>query len=69
MGQEDEATQIAEVLARVAATYADIPTADISQVVQTQHAGFDNAKIRDFVPLLVERGARAVLAHRQTSLN
>lgn len=62
MGQTDEATQIAEVIARVAQTYPDRSNADIARVVQTLHAGFTNAKIREFVPLLVEREARAVLA-------
>jgi len=64
MVKTDEATQIAEVIARVVATYPDHSAADITQVVQTLHAGFDNAKIREFVPLLVEREARTVLAHR-----
>lgn len=66
MVKTDEATQIAELIARVVATYPDRSTADIAQVVQTLHAGFDSAKIREFVPLLVEREARAVLAYHQT---
>jgi hypothetical protein len=69
MGQTDEAAQIDEVIVRVAATYPDISTADVTRFVQTMHTGFDDAKVREFVPLLVERKARAVLAHRQTSLN
>jgi hypothetical protein len=28
------------------------------------HTGFDDAKVREFIPLLVERKVRAVLAHR-----
>jgi hypothetical protein len=62
MGKTDEATQLAEVIARVVATHPGRSTADIVQVVQTLYAGFGNAKIREFVPLLVEREARAVLA-------
>jgi hypothetical protein len=62
MAQTDEVTQIAEVIARVAATYPDCSTAEVARVVQTLHARFDNAKIREFVPLLVERESRAVLA-------
>ena len=65
MAKTDEVTQIAEVIARMVETYHDRPTADVAQVVQTLHAGFDNAKIREFVPLLVEREARAVLGSRQ----
>lgn len=69
MGQVDEAAQIAEVMARIAATYPDISTTDIERVVQTVHTGFNDAKVREFVPLLVEREARAVLAHCQTPIN
>ena len=66
MRQADETTQITEVIARAVGTYPDCSTADIAQVVQTLHAGFNNAKIREFVPLLVEREARAVLADHRT---
>ena len=69
VAQTHEAVQIDEVIARVAATCPEISTADVTRVVHTLHAGFDDAKVREFVPLLVERKARAVLAHRQTSLN
>jgi len=69
MGQVDEAAQIAEVMARIAATYPDISSVDIERVVQTVHTGFDDAKVREFIPLLVERKVRTVLAHRQASLN
>jgi len=69
MGQVDEAAQIAEVMARIAATYPDISSVDIERVVQTVHTGFDDAKVREFIPLLVERKVRTVLAHRQNSLN
>ena len=68
MGQVDEAAQIAEVTARIAVTYPEISTTDIERVVQTVHTGFDDAKVREFIPLLVERKVRTVLAHRQTSL-
>ena len=40
----NEVAQIAEVMARIAATYADISTADIERVVQTVHTGFDDAQ-------------------------
>ena len=69
MGRTDEAAQIAEMMARLAAIYPDISTTDIERFVQTVHTGFDDAKVREFIPLLVERKVRAVLAHRQTSLN
>lgn len=66
MVQTDEATQIGEVIARVLAKYPECAISDVARVVQTLHAGFDGAKIREFVPLLVERAARDVLAHQRT---
>jgi hypothetical protein len=66
MAHKDEATQIGEVIARVAATHPDCSTADIARIVQSLHAGFDGAKIREFVPLLVEREARDALTQHRT---
>ena len=69
MAQKDESTHIAEVITRVAVKFPDTSTADIARVVLNLHAGYESAKIREFVPLLVEREARTILAHRQSSLN
>ncbi len=66
MAQKDEATHIAEIVARLAVKHPDASTTDIAWIVLNLFAGYDNAKIRDFVPLLVEREARDVLAHRQS---
>jgi hypothetical protein len=68
MAQKDESTHIAEVITRVAVKYPDTSTADIARVVLNLHAGYESAKIREFVPLLVEREARAILSDRQSSL-
>jgi len=64
ISQKNEATHIADVIARLAVKHPDASTADIARVVQNLYAGFDNAKIREFLPLLVEREARDVLATR-----
>lgn len=69
MAQTDEAAQIDEVIQRVAASSPDVTAADVARVVRTLHAGFDDAKLREFVPLLVERKARSVLKHREQSLH
>lgn len=69
MAQKDEATHIAEIIARVAVKHPDASTTDIARAVLNLYAGFDDAKVREFIPLLVERETRAVLAHRETSLN
>lgn len=64
----DEAAQIAEVIQRIRDANPEISAADVERAVRVIHAGFDGARVRDFVPLLVERKARTVLAHRQTSI-
>ena len=69
MAQTDEAAQIDEVIERIAASSPEVTAADVARVVRTLHAGFDDAKLREFVPLLVERKARSVLKHREQSLN
>ena len=66
MAQKDEATHIAEIVARLAVKHPVASTADIARVVLNLYAGFDDAKVREFIPLLVERESRAVLTHRQT---
>lgn len=69
MAQTHEAMQMDEVIQRIATSCPDITQADIERVVWTLHAGFDDAKLREFVPLLVERKARVVLSHRAHSLH
>ena len=68
MPREETPSDIDEVIQRVAAAFPDIQRADVERVVRTMHARFDDAKITDFVPLLVERRARAVLSHRSSSV-
>jgi hypothetical protein len=47
---------------RLIGKYPHLAPDDIVRVVRMVHAGFDQSSIRDFVPLLVERKARAELA-------
>jgi hypothetical protein len=67
MAQKDEATHIAEIVARLAVKHPDASTTDIARIVLNLFAGYDNAKIRDFVPLLVEREAREALTQHRTA--
>lgn len=54
---------IAEVERRLTSKYAQMISPDqISTAVQKAWARFEHSRIRDFVPLLVERRARAELA-------
>ena len=57
-----EQTLIAEVERRLIAKYEQtIPPHRIATIVRDAHARFERSRIRDFVPLLVERRARAEL--------
>lgn len=66
---QDEADRIDELIQRVAAGHPEISAADVERAIRVVLAGFDDARIRDFVPILVERKVRTVLAHRQTSIH
>ena len=47
---------------RLSSVYVDIPPDRIQAAMRSAHARFEDSKIRDFVPLLVERRVRAELA-------
>ena len=65
----DEAAVIREVIERLNATYADVPAPDIAALVNSELAHFDDSKIRELVPLFVERRSRAKLSARQPVLS
>jgi len=48
---------------RLRSVYVDIPTDRIQSAMRSAQARFEDSKIRDFVPLLVERRVRAELAN------
>jgi hypothetical protein len=58
---EDDA--IAGVVDRLSERFPDRPRPEISDTVDDVRHGFDDAKLRDFVPVLVEKGARDRLTH------
>ena len=53
---------IRDVERRMLNEYAHLPEVQVSQVIAQAHHRFANSPIRDFVPLLVERRARAELS-------
>ena len=53
---------IAEVQRRLTSKYAHLPQDQVSTAIESAHARFNQSRIRDFVPLLVERRARTELA-------
>jgi hypothetical protein len=62
MAEISEQLLIAEIERRLTSKYAQLPPDQISSAIQNAHARFEQSPIRDFVPLLVERRARAELA-------
>ena len=68
MRQMSEETRIAEVVERLADTYAELPFEQVASVVNEALAHFSAAPLREFVPLLVERRARTELANKDSVL-
>jgi hypothetical protein len=57
----DETTQLGEVIERLALSYPTVSPATIAEVVDELHARFTGARIREYVPLFVERRAQTAL--------
>ena len=57
-----ETLLIDQVVARLMARYDDLPPEHVAGAVRSAHARFEQSPIREFVPLLVERRARAILS-------
>jgi len=60
MSEQVALTQLED---RLSCAFADIPADRIQSAMRSAHARFEDSKIRDFVPLLVERRVRAELAN------
>lgn len=64
MDAEEERRMIDQVAERLAAAHPDIPAESVDEAVVAAHARFDGRRIRDFVPLFVERTATTDLVSR-----
>lgn len=62
MDAEEERRMIDQVGQRLAAAHPDIPAESVDAAVVAAHARFEGRRIRDFVPLFVERAAKTNLA-------
>jgi hypothetical protein len=56
-----EDTRIAEVLDRLKTSYPTLPGDTVVEVVNGMRAASSGSRIREYVPLFVERRARAAL--------
>jgi hypothetical protein len=61
VGFRSEAALINEVRERLARKYPQVSEARLSVTVAQAHAAFADSRVRDFIPLLVERRARQAL--------
>jgi hypothetical protein len=62
MADLSEQAAMTQLEQRLTGKYADIPPDRVASAIRQAQARFERSKIRDFVPLLVERRARAELA-------
>ncbi|MFF4535113.1 three-helix bundle dimerization domain-containing protein [Streptomyces aureus] len=60
--RHDEAVALGRLTARLKAAYPSVDPAVVDQVVDTARGSFRQAKVRTYVPILVERRVRALLA-------
>lgn len=63
---EDEDKAIAEVIERVAEKFPDVEPEVVRETVDAKLDGFDEAVVRDFVPVLVEHEAADELRAAET---
>jgi hypothetical protein len=56
-----EATRLAELIERLKATYPTLPPDIVVEVVNDMRDAFHGSRIREYVPLFVERRARSAL--------
>jgi hypothetical protein len=58
-----EQVALTQLQDRLSSAYADIPADRLQSAMRNAEARFEHSKIRDFVPLLIERRVRAELAN------
>ncbi|MFJ7966557.1 three-helix bundle dimerization domain-containing protein [Streptomyces sp. NPDC096324] len=60
--RQDEAAALRHLTARMKAAYPSVAPSVVDQVIATARGPFQQAKVRTYVPILVERRVRALLA-------
>lgn len=63
MDATEEQMALNHVVERLSRTFPDVSAEDVQGAVTESSQSFDAARIRSFVPLLVEKDAREHLAH------
>lgn len=57
----DEDREVEDIIERLSARFPSLSTATVTEAVTAARSSFERAKVRDFVPVLIEREARARL--------
>lgn len=61
-GASNDQETLQRLISRLTDVFPELDRAEIERVVYGRYADFEQSKVRDFVPVLVERQARAELA-------
>jgi hypothetical protein len=61
MNGPDEARQIAEIIAQLERRFPAVPVREVEMIVAEEVTALEGNPIRDYVPRLVEHGARSKL--------
>jgi hypothetical protein len=59
--QVSEETHLAEIQRRLLDEFPSVSPLDVNTLIRNEHARFETSRIRDFVPLFVEKRARREL--------
>jgi hypothetical protein len=62
--QVGEETLLADIERRLIDEFPRVAPAAVNTLIRREHARFETSRIRDFVPLLVEKHARRELKHK-----
>ncbi len=60
-GSQDESVSIRDMVARLRAAYPSVDAVTVEATVRTAYDSFHQARVRAYVPILVERRSRKVL--------
>jgi hypothetical protein len=58
-----EQAAIQDLIYRLSRQFPEMDRAEIDRAVRGEYAGYEHSKVRDFVPVLVERSVRSELKH------
>lgn len=61
MSRDDEKKQIESVVERLSERFADSPRTRIERIVDELTDKYEDSKVRDYVPVLIEREAKQKL--------